>query len=66
MHPEDFTSKNLQDWEAKLEELLKGIEVPVTPVHISKQVTPKKIKILAQLKSLHRGIIRVSYGPVVK
>ncbi|MCH9625970.1 MAG: Lysophospholipid transporter LplT [Chlamydiales bacterium] len=66
MHPEDFTSKNLQDWEAKLEELLKGIEVPVMPVHISKQVTPKKIKILAQLKSLRRGIIRVSYGSVVK
>lgn len=62
MHPADFPLKTLRDWEAKLEALLKDIKVPVMPIHIFKENKPKNRGAFAQLLSLRKGVIKVSYG----
>lgn len=61
MHPVDFPSKTLKEWEERLEKLLKDIHVPIMPIHIS-----RKVKVGAsrweQLKEVARSPIYVSYG----
>lgn len=61
MHPVDLPSKNLKDWEDELEKVLKDIEVPVMPIHISR-VEPEKSDRLNALKSLTKGTTKISYG----
>jgi acyl-[acyl-carrier-protein]-phospholipid O-acyltransferase / long-chain-fatty-acid--[acyl-carrier-protein] ligase len=62
MHPATFPAKTLREWEANLEKLLKDVDVPTLPIHISKQSSPPKKGLLSQLSSLRKGVIHVSYG----
>ncbi|MFZ0566156.1 MAG: MFS transporter [Chlamydiales bacterium] len=62
MHPVDFPSKTLKEWESKLQQLLKDIKVPLIPIHISRKASPKGGSRLTQLKKLTQGTIRISYG----
>lgn len=62
MQPADFPLKTLKDWEEKLEEVLRDIQVPIMPIHISKKTVPPTESRIAQLKHLRDGIIKVSYG----
>lgn len=61
MQPVDFPSNTLKEWEAKLEDLLKDIQVPVMPIHISRKMSQTEEK-WGQIKAIFRSSIRVSYG----
>lgn len=62
MHPTDFPSKTLKEWEEKLEAVLKDVNVPIMPVHISKPTQSPGLSRFSQLAHLKQGAIRVSYG----
>ncbi len=58
MHPVDFHSKKLEEWE---EALKKEIEVPIVPVRIERP-SARQMGRRAQLKSLRGHRIRIVYG----
>lgn len=62
MHPVDFPSQTLHEWEGRLKELLKNIHVPIVPIHVYKPVIHPQKTLFSQLKSLRKGVIKVSYG----
>ncbi|HEY4832970.1 MAG TPA: MFS transporter [Waddliaceae bacterium] len=63
MQPVALSSTTLEEWERALVELLKDIEVPVVPIHISKKhPSPNHATLLSQLNSLRKGVIKISYG----
>lgn len=62
MHPLDLPTKTLQEWEERLENLLKNVKVPVLPIHIQRGETGDVKGRLSQLRSLSTGPICISYG----
>ncbi len=61
MQPVDIPSNSLKEWENELKEVLKDIQVPIMPIHISRSKPEKKDR-FSQIKSLTKETIRVSYG----
>ena len=51
----------LKMWESELAEVLKDVKVPILPIHIARK-PPKEKNRFSQLKSLTKGVIKVSYG----
>lgn len=62
MHPVAIESKTLKEWEKKLSELLKNTDVPIVPVHITRQLPLQGLSHFKQLKTLFKNPIKVSYG----
>lgn len=62
MQPVDLPSSNLKEWEKALEDVLKDIQVPIMPIHISRPRPEEEEGIISQLFSLRKGTIRISYG----
>ena len=62
MLPVDQHEETLTAWEAQLRELLKETQVPILPLHISKQLPDPAQGPLLQLLSLRHHPIKISFG----
>ncbi len=62
MHPIDYRSETLQEWEGRLTKLFKDIDAPIMPIHISEHSSNPKESRFHQLMALTQEPIRISYG----
>ncbi len=62
MLPADDGEQTLEEWEAQLREVLKETQVPILPLHISKQRPDPAQGPIEQLLSLRHHPIKISFG----
>lgn len=66
MHPVMEQPKTLQDWEKSLGAKLEAFPVPIVPIHISRTPPAASARGLAQLGSLFKHPVKVTYGPKIQ
>ncbi len=62
MHPASVTTATLQEWETQLKKHLRDTQIPVLPIHISRQPPKEGAGYFAQLWTLFRQPLIVTYG----
>ncbi len=59
----DSTTPNLDEWQQKLQDLLKDLHIPILPISISRSIVPPHLQPLKQLLHLRHHPIKISCGP---
>lgn len=64
MQPTKLRSRNLAAWEEEVGRLISHTKVPILPVHITRKRPHKQAGYIAQLLSLFKGKVTVTFGEI--